>query len=68
MIALIVLAYVGGCSVGAAYIMDGKGRSSGVGAMLGFFLGLLGVAAALCFSKTIEKRAQEEAQIRAILG
>ncbi len=67
MIGFIVICYVIGCAIGAAFIMDGKGRSS-VGAMLGFFLGLLGVGAALCFTKTLEKRAEEEARVRALLA
>jgi TM2 domain-containing membrane protein YozV len=68
MVIIILLAIWALFIFGGAKIMQGKGRSTIAGALLGLVLGVFGVLICLCFSKTIEKKAEEAAQIRTILG
>ena len=68
MIYVIILAIWAACAIGGAKIMEGKGRSAGAGVALGLLFGVFGLAACACFSKTVERRALEAAQIRSILG
>jgi hypothetical protein len=55
------------CAFGGAKIMEGKGRSAGAGVALGLLFGLFGVLACACFSKTLNKKAEEAAYLRSIL-
>ena len=68
MIVLIFLVIWAACGFAGAKVMSGKGRSAVGGAVLGLLFGVFGIGAAACFSKTIEKKAEEHARIRSILG